>query len=75
MLPGKKARCRDDNILTLERHNPGKRLWTGLHVAMQPDRVLLQEDADIYGVGMQVNAAVKLVLFGAESHEVSSSVL
>jgi hypothetical protein len=33
---------------------------------------LLIEDADVQGAGMSVDAAVKWVLLGVESHEVSS---
>jgi len=47
-----------DDILTLERHSLAKHLWAGLHVAVQPDRAVLREDADVHGAGMQDNAAV-----------------
>jgi hypothetical protein len=31
------------------------------------------ENTDVHGAGMQVDAAVKLMLLGVEAHEVSSS--
>ena len=37
------------------------------------DLAILVQDAEVHGAGMQVDATVKLVLFGVESHEVSSS--
>jgi hypothetical protein len=40
---------------------------------MQKDLSILIQDADLHGPGMQVNATVEFVLFGVESHEVSSS--
>jgi hypothetical protein len=43
-----------------------------LHMAVSQDFSLLTQDADIHGAGMQVDAAVKLVLIGVKSHEVSS---
>jgi hypothetical protein len=33
----------------------------------------LVEDPDVQGTSMQIDAAIELVLFGVESHEVSSS--
>jgi hypothetical protein len=39
---------------------------------MQQDLAVLVEDADIHGPGVQVDATVKLMLLGVESHEVSS---
>jgi len=40
---------------------------------MQRDLSILIQEADVQGLGMQVNATVEFVLFGVESHEVSSS--
>jgi hypothetical protein len=67
------ALYRDDHTLTIGRHGLEKRLRTGFHVPMQQDLAVLVEDTDIHGAGMQIDAAVKLVLFGVESPEVSSS--
>ena len=36
---------------------------------------ILVQDAEVHGAGMQVDAAVKLVLLRLESHEVSSFLL
>jgi hypothetical protein len=44
-----------------------------LHIPMQKDLSILIQDADLHGPGMQVNATGEFVLFGVESHEVSSS--
>ena len=45
----------------------------GLHIAVQQDLAILVQDADVHAAGMQIDATVKLVLLGVESHEVSSS--
>jgi len=36
------------------------------HIAVQQDVAILAQDADVHGVGMQVDPAVKLVLIGVE---------
>ena len=39
-------------------------------MAMHQNLAALVEDADVHGAGMQVDAAVKGVLGGVESHEI-----
>ena len=41
-------------------------------VLVQPDFPRLIEDAEVHFFGMQVDSAIKLVLFGLESHLASS---
>ena len=72
-VPGKDAFDGDDEILPIGGNGLEKRLWAGLHIAVHQDLAVLVQDTDVHGAGMQVDAAVKLVLFGVESHEVSSS--
>ena len=71
--PGEQAFDRDDDVSPIGCNVPEKRLRAGFHVAMQQDLAILVEDADIHGPGVHVDAAVKLMLLGGESHEVSSS--
>jgi hypothetical protein len=40
---------------------------------MDKTLALLVQDTDVHGPGMQINATVKVMLFGVKSHEVSSS--
>ena len=45
---------------------------TGLQVAVEQDLTVLVQDAEIHGADMEIDATVRLVLFGVESHGVSS---
>jgi hypothetical protein len=40
---------------------------------MQHNLAVTVQDTDVQGAGMEINATVKLMLLGVESHEVSSS--
>jgi hypothetical protein len=72
-VPGEHTLDRHDNPLTIRGNGVQKGLRSGFHIAMHQDLAALVEDADVHGPGMQVDAAVKWVLGGVESHEVSSS--
>jgi hypothetical protein len=72
-LPGEHAFNGDDNVGPIGRNALEKRLRAGFHVPMQHDLTVLVEDADVHGPGVQVDATVKLMWLGVESHEVSSS--
>jgi hypothetical protein len=63
----------DNQILSVRCHGLEKWLRCGLHMPVQQDLSVLMQDAEVHGAGMQVDAAVKLVLFRVESPEVSSS--
>jgi hypothetical protein len=63
----------NDNIVTRGRNGLEQGIWTSFHVPMHHNLAVLGENADIHGTGMQIDAAVKWVLFGVEAHEVSSS--
>ena len=72
-VPGEEACDGHDHRFPRGCDSLEKRLRAGWHVPVQHDLALLIQDTDIHGAGMQVDAAVKWVLFGVESHEVSSS--
>ncbi len=72
-VPGEDAFDTDDQVLPVGRNGLEKRLWACGHIPVHKDLSILVQDAEVHGAGMQVDAAVKLVLFGVESHEVSSS--
>jgi hypothetical protein len=73
LVPGEEAFDANPQVRPVR----GNRLEKGprgcLHITMQQDLSILMQDADIHGPGLQVNATGALVLFGVESHEVSSS--
>jgi hypothetical protein len=61
-VPGEHAFDRDDETLSIGRNDVQKGLWVRLHITMHENLAALIEDADVHGTGMQVDAAVKLVL-------------
>jgi hypothetical protein len=71
-VPGEQAFDGDDNPRSLRGNDVQEGLRTGFHIAMHQDRAVLGEDADVQRPGVQVDAAVKWVLSGVKSHEVSS---
>jgi hypothetical protein len=71
-VPGEPTLDRHDNPLSIRGKGFQKGLRSGWHIAMHQNLAALVEDADIHGPGMQVDAAVKWMLVGVKSHEVSS---
>jgi hypothetical protein len=67
-LPGEDAFNRHDQPLTIGGNGFEERFWSRFHVAVQHDFPIVAQDADIHRAGMQVDATVKLVLIGVESH-------
>src|SRR5438093_11691617 len=72
-VPGKDTFNSDDQILTIGCNSLEKDFRTGFHIAMQQDLAVLVEDTHVHAASMQINAAIRFVLLGVESHEVSSS--
>ena len=72
-LPREDAFDADDTILSIGRNSLEKGVWPRWHIPVHKDLAILVQDAEVHGTGMQVNATIKCVLFGVESHEVSSS--
>jgi hypothetical protein len=72
-VPGEDTFDADDEILPVRRNRLEKRLGCRFHIAVQHDLAVLIQDAEVHGAGVQVDATIKLVLLGVESHEVSSS--
>jgi hypothetical protein len=72
-VPGEEAFHADHEILSIRGNRPEKGLGCGPHIPVEHDLALLIQDAEVHGAGVQVDPAVKLVLLGVESHEVSSS--
>jgi hypothetical protein len=67
-VPGEQTFDRDDETLSIGRNDVPKGLWVRLHMTMHENLAALIEDADVQGTGMQVDAAVQLVLGVVTSH-------
>jgi hypothetical protein len=72
-IPGKDTFDGNHHILTIGRNGVEKHLRASFHIAMQHNLAVAVQDTDVHGAGMEINATVKLMLLGVESHEVSSS--
>jgi hypothetical protein len=72
-VPGENAFDTDDQILTIGRNGLEKHLWTGFHIAMEQALPVLAQDTHGHAARMQIDAAIRFMLFGVKSHEVSSS--
>jgi hypothetical protein len=67
-VPGKHACDGDDETVSIRGNGCEKSRRVRFHVSVQHDVALLVEDADLHGLRVQVDAAVKWVLGGVESH-------
>jgi hypothetical protein len=71
--PGQDAVDRDDQILPSGGHGLEKRRRTGVHLVMEHALTFVVEETHGHAARMQINAAIRVMLFGGESPEVSSS--
>jgi hypothetical protein len=71
--PRQQACDSHDETISGGRHSLQARVWTGLHGAGHHPLAILLQETDVHGPGMQVDTAVNLMLWGGESHAVSSS--
>src|SRR5262249_14699910 len=74
-IPGEETFDVDDEIGPVRHDGFEKRLGASWHVLVQQNLAILVQDVEVHSAGMQIDAAVKLMLLGVESHEVSSSSL
>src|SRR5262249_20560895 len=72
-IPGKYALDGHDKLLLIRGHGFEKGFRSSFHIAVEQDFPVVVHEADIHGARMQINATVKGVLVGVESHEVFSS--
>jgi hypothetical protein len=72
-VPGKKTLDSHDDLGAIPGNGPEECLRMRLHVLVEHDLPSLIQEADIQATGMQVDAAIRVVLFGVESPEGSSS--
>jgi len=73
-VPGEHALHGDNDVLPERADGFEKALTIGINISMQPDFSGIIEDAEVHFSGMQVDSAIKFVLFGVKSHLVSSFV-
>ena len=71
-VPGEDAFHRDDQVLTVGLDGPQEDPRIAANVLVKEDLPSLVENAQIHGSGVQVDAAVVLVLPGVESHRFPS---
>jgi hypothetical protein len=72
-VPGEDAFDADDEILPVGGNGLQKCFGCRLHIPGLKDLTILVQDAEIHAAGVEIDATLKLVLLGVESHEVSSS--
>ena len=72
-VPSEETCNRHHQAVTRGRNGLEKRLRSGFPVAVHQDVPGIVHDTDVHAPGMQVDPAVKWVLRGVESPEVSSS--
>ena len=71
-VPGEHALGANHQIVPIRGDGFEEGCRLGLNVAMEQDFSLLAEDAQVHFVGMQIDSAIMLVLFGVQSHEKAS---
>jgi hypothetical protein len=74
-IPREHALHGDDDVLPIRVNSLEENLPIGDNVSMQSDFSCLIKDAEIHFVGMQIDSAIKFVLFSVKSHLVSSFVV
>ena len=72
-VPGEDALDADDHIGAVGLDGLQKWSRFGFDVVVQNDFAVAVDDAEVHGVGVQVDATVVLMSFGVKSHWVSSS--
>ena len=71
--PSQDAVDRDDQILPIGGHGLETRRRTGVHLVMEHALTFVVEETHGHAARMPINAAIRVMLCGVESPEVSSS--
>jgi hypothetical protein len=71
-VPGENTLDGHDQAMPIRGHGFEEGFRRGFHLAVQQEFPVAAQNTDIHASGIQVDAAVKWVLIGVESHEVSS---
>src|SRR6266498_2728897 len=72
-IPREETFDRDDKIITIRRNDLEEGLGACLKVLRSQDLPIVVQDADVHRPGVEIDAAVCLMLCGGKAHEVSSS--
>src|SRR5262249_42354304 len=70
-VPGEDAFNGHNQTVPIGRNSFEKWFRSGLHIAVEHDVSVVAHKTDVHTAGVQVDATVKWVLLGVESHEVS----
>ena len=68
LIPGEEAFDADDDIAAKWLDGGEELIRMGFEVLFETDFAGLIENAEKHGAGMEINTAIKSVLFGVESH-------
>ena len=71
-VPGEDALHRQDQVLPVGLEHIGEGLCRSRHVPVCENRSFVVHDADVHCPCVQIDTAVKSMLFGVESHKASS---
>ena len=71
---GEHALCTDDHVFPVWFYSPEKGFGICPNIPVQNSFSLPVKDAQVHFIGVQVDSAVKIVLFGIKSHEKASFV-
>jgi hypothetical protein len=72
-IPGEEAFDTDNKVLPGGCDGCEKGVWAGGHMPVHQDFPIPVQETEGHGTSVQVDATIKWVLLGVESHEVSSS--
>jgi hypothetical protein len=67
-VPGEHALDGDDEIVSVGLHSLNEGLRTASHILVQQNLTFPVKDAQVHGLGMQIDPAVVGVSLGVESH-------
>jgi hypothetical protein len=71
--PGEETFNAHDQIAPLGGNGLETRVWPGRPIPVDKDLPVMVHDTHVHGPCMQIDATVKVMSLGVESHEVSSS--
>jgi hypothetical protein len=67
-IPGEDALDADDEVVTVGFDRRQKVVWSTPHVLVEKNLPISIENAEVHGLGVQIDPAVVLVGLGVESH-------
>jgi hypothetical protein len=71
-VPGEHALAADHETLTIRFDQSQEGIGLGGDVLVENDLTSGIKDTDVHGIGMEIDTAIKLMLFGVKSHGAGS---